>query len=181
MTWTDQTWAQFCALLDDGWPGDLTPDQANAYRVLLDLADPAEVVGALRRLLYQGHRFRPSAAELLGELRRDASEPTFDEAYRLIFGPGGVLRSRRSVDVHPLVTAFIERQGEPRLRALPLDDPEWGHRHRRDLAAAWDRHVTACRDRDVAALAAGRRGDLARFDPLRVLHGPDQAQIGQGS
>ena len=192
MSWDDETWTMFCALMRRGWPGEFTGADATAYRVLLDGTDPPQVVEALRRLLLRGQRFRPSAAELLGELRADPSRPTFAEAYRLIFGKGGVLRARpattrwasererlarfddaaraRAAGMHPLVAAFVDRQGLDRLRSLPLEDPDWGEKHRRDLEQQWDTHVEAFDGREVAALATGRgRGELERFDPLAAL------------
>lgn len=173
MSWSGDQWAQFCALLDHGWPGDFTVEQAKAYRALLDISDPQVMLEALRRLLHGGQRFRPSVAELLAAARRDPAVPTFDEAYRLIFGPGGVFRTGRTDDVHPLVLAFVERQGPQRLRTLPLEDPEWGHRHRTDLQRAWEAHVDAFDGREVAALAAGTGQDgLHRLDPLAALTGP---------
>lgn len=74
-------------------------------------------------------------------------------------------------EVHPLVAAFVERQGFDRLRLLELDDPDYGALRRRELEQAWDRHVEAFDGREVAALAAGgdRRGQLARLDPLAAL------------
>jgi hypothetical protein len=189
--WDDQTWAMFCALMHRGWPGAFTEEDALAYRVLLDGVDPAEAVGALRRLLHRGARFRPSAAELLGELHADPTRPTFAEAYQLIFGPRGVLRARivggrwdneadrraahrqaieeRAAGVHPLVGAFVMRQGIDRLRTLPLEDPQWGEKHRRDLERAWEQHVEAFDGREVAALAAGSRDGLRQLDPLAAL------------
>src|SRR3954452_1330274 len=95
--WTDETWAMFFELLDKGWPGELAPDAAEAYRVLLDGVDPERVIGGLRRLLHGGAKFRPSAAEILDAGRRDPRRPTFAEAVRLIFAPRGVLHARPAV------------------------------------------------------------------------------------
>lgn len=87
-------WDMLFDLLDTGWPGELTQDAAAAYRTLLAGVPQEHVIDGLRRLLHKGARFRPSAAELLGEARADRSAPTFDEALRLIFGPGGVMDAR---------------------------------------------------------------------------------------
>jgi hypothetical protein len=195
--WAEEQWAMFFDLLDNGWPGDLDPSAAAAYQVLLDGMPPDEVVEALRRLLHQGARFRPSAAEILGARRRDASRPTFEEAYVMIFGPRGVLRARpavrryddeaerrrvhdeaarqRAASMHPLVAAFVERQGLDRLRHLPVDapgsadGPGEGHWARKELRDAWDRHVDAFDGREVAVLASGGRLGLRQLDPLAAL------------
>lgn len=197
MTWTDSQWDAFCGLLEEGWPGEFDDAASQAYRTLLDDAEPGAAAAALKRLLYRGNRFRPSAGELLGEIGTDPTRPTFDEAYRLIFGGDGVLRARpkrqagpqiyaserqrqqafndaateRAATMHPLIGSFVVRQGLDRLRALPLEDPDWGEKTRRDLQRAWEQHVEACEGRDVAALASGRRGrgELAQLDPLAAL------------
>jgi hypothetical protein len=107
--WTDEQWAMFFDLLDNGWPGDLDESAAAAYQVLLDRTEPAEVIEALNQLLHAGARFRPSAAEILGARRRDPGRPTFEEAYRLIFGAGGVLRAR------PMVRRYLDEAERKRM------------------------------------------------------------------
>ncbi|HEX6020643.1 MAG TPA: hypothetical protein VFZ00_01525 [Solirubrobacter sp.] len=84
MSWGDQQWAMFFELLDKGWPGELDEGGAEAYRILLDGTDPQVITAGVRRLLHQGARFRPSAAEILAAARRDPSTPTFAEALLLI-------------------------------------------------------------------------------------------------
>jgi hypothetical protein len=86
-------WKLFFDLLDNGWPGELTPGQADAYEATLGTPD-ARVLAALNRLLHAGARFRPSPAEILGEARNDPSIPTFDEMLRLVFGKDGILAAR---------------------------------------------------------------------------------------
>ena len=202
MPFTDDQWSVFVTLLRRGWPGEVSTADANAYRVLLDGTDPAIAVEAIRRLLHAGNRFRPSAAELLGAANTDPSKPTFDEAYRMIFGARGVLKARphqrtfnnagererayrqaaldRAAEMHPLIASFVAVQDPSRLRELPLDDPDWGRKHRSDLEDAWNRHVDATDGRQVAALAAGRRGELARFDPLAALDVAAPREITEG-
>lgn len=96
--WERRQWATFCGLLRRGWGGRFEPADANAYAILLDGYGPGETVEALKRILHAGERRRwqgrPAASELLGELGRDPSQPTFDEAYRLIFDRGGILSAR---------------------------------------------------------------------------------------
>lgn len=231
MTWTVDEWDAFCGLVEEAWPGSFDDAAARSWRFLLDPLEPQMAAGGLRRLLLEGHKFRPSASEFLAAARSDPSAPTFDEAYHLIFGPGGVLHGgtgrpaarrepaddcercdgtgmmlaagyrvactctrglvpvaparwasererraaqntaalERAAQLHPLVAAFIDRQGIDRLRDLPVNDADWGDRHRRDLQHAWERHVEAFDGRQIAALASGRRGELARLDPLAAL------------
>jgi hypothetical protein len=119
-----------------------------------------------------------------------------------VYGKGGVLRAlppytgpesrtpekiaearqARLGELHPLVQAFVNRQGIRRLSLLEVDDPEWGEVKRKELRDAWDRHVEAMADRDVAELVAGgeRRPGLNRFDPLAAL-GASRPQIAEGS
>lgn len=208
--WSERAWAMFFDLLDSGWPGDLDPDQAPAYRVLLEGTDPDRIVQGVRRLLHQGQRFRPSAAEILAAGRKDPSRPTFVEAYRLIFGPRGVLQARpavrrysdagerariyneaaleRAADMHPLIGAFIHAQGLDRLRDLDLQDPEYGPLRRKELEGEWDALVARIDDREIAldALPAGdaRRGQLRALDPLAALErptAPPQRQLDPGT
>lgn len=189
--WTDDSWLAFCGLLAEGWPGEFDKHTAASWRTLLDGLSPEQAVAGLRRLLYEGHHWRPSASEVVAAARRDPSRPTFAEAYQLIFGRGGVLRARptatrwgsegerrrlqdaaaeRAADMHPLVGGFCRAQGLDYLHALPVDDPDWGNKHRADLERAWDAHVEAHEGREVAALAAGTgRDGLRRLDPLAAL------------
>jgi hypothetical protein len=199
--WHDEDWETFCFLLEEAWPGDFDDRTRGAWRLLIADQPPETIIPALKALMAEGHRFRPSVSELLAATRRDPSKPTFDEAYRLIYGAGGVLRAEPSHDafdgpvtyrsererramfdqaardraagMHPLIASFVERHGLDRLRELPVDDPEWGGKHRRDLEKAWDRHVETSDGRDIAALAAGpRRNGLRRLDPLEALNLP---------
>lgn len=204
MTWTDTQWDTFVGLLDEAWPGTFDDTAAGSWRTLLDTIEPGAAVEGMRRLLLEGHRFRPSVSELLEAARRDPSKPTFSEAYLLIFGSRGALRARparrsyrddrerrdiehqaikdRADSMHPLVRTFIARQGIERLRHLPLSDPEWGEKHRRDLESAWNQHLEAMDGRDVAALASGdRREQLGRFDPLAALGRPTAPELDSGS
>lgn len=170
--WTDRQWDVFCSLIDEGWHGTFSDETADAWRILLDGIEPEAAVRGLRVLLHEGRPHRPSASEVLAAARRDPSRPTFDEAYRLMFGPGGCVLGPNGghVAVHPLVSAFVLRQGHDRLRQLPLDDPDYGHLTRRDLRQAWDAHVVAFEGREVAVAALGQGGgDLRQLDPLTVL------------
>lgn len=166
MTWIDAQWAMLFDLLDNGWPGELTEEAAAAYRTLLDGMEPQAVVTGLRRLLVRGQRFRPSAAELVGAAREDPTQPTFAEAYRLMFMPSGAVSEKPRGGIHPLVTSFVARHGSARLRMLPLEDPEWGEKHRRDLERDWGAHVAAMEGRETAQLASG--GEPRQLDPLAM-------------
>lgn len=202
--WTDQQWHIFVGLVDEAWPGALDDKTARSWRTLLDGINPDVAAEGIRRLLVEGHRFRPSVSEVLAAARRDPTRPTFAEAYQLIYGRRGALAARephgvyssegdvrrarraaqlgRAEDLHPLVATFIDRQGVDRLGQIPVNDPDWGEKHRRDLEKAWDQHVDAMDGREVATLAAGgRRGELARFDPLTALGvGSARQQLTEG-
>jgi hypothetical protein len=199
----DDGWELLFDLLDNGWPGDFTPDAAKAMRLLLGDVDFERVLSGLQRLLYAGARFRPSAAEILAEARRDPSAPTFDEALVLLFRRGGILDVRvkgttdtnpryraelyekvaeRLADRHPLIGGFVARLGVERLRSMDVDDPEQGHWRRKELRETWDDFVDAQDGREVAALAAGTgRRRLVQLDPLAALGiGREPAQLGAG-
>lgn len=206
-TWNDVQWDGFCALLEEAWPGEFDEHARTSWRVLLDPLEPERMVSALRQLLLEGRRFRPSVSELLAAARTDPSRPTFHEAFTLIYGPRGILRARskrpgaavvyaseadrqaqqndaareRASEMHPLVAAFVERQGFDRLRTLPVDDEMWGEKHRRDLERAWDAHVEAFDGREIAVLASSGRGELTHFDPLAALGIARPRELERGS
>lgn len=187
-------WDSMCLLIDEGWPGEFTDTAATAWRVFLDDYEPDQILRALKTLVARGGTFRPSVAEVVAEIRRDPSKPTAEEAYQMIYGPGGVIKARlapggsygseaemlgardqakvdRAWELHPLLGDFVERFGIRRLVMLPVDDPEWGEKRREEVRAAWDRHCDAMDGRDAAAIAAGRgrRGGLGRLDPMAAL------------
>jgi hypothetical protein len=154
---------------------------------------PDAALAAIRSAGAQ-QKFPLSVPELAGLARRDPSLPTFDEAFQLIYGSGGVLRARpvyngpiydadtqrdeaarkRMAEIHPMAASFIERYGLDHLRTLEVDDPEYGELRRRDLRERWDAHCAAMEDR--AVIAIGRRDGLRGLDPLAVLR-PSAAQI----
>jgi hypothetical protein len=192
MPWTDRQWDSFVGLIEEGWPGEFDDRARRSWRTLLEPVTPATAVAALRALLLEGHRYRPSVSDLLAKARRDPSRPTFDEMLVLVFGARGCLRTRVPAGtyaseseraaakraavlaacdgMHPLVAAFVHRQGADRLAHMPLDDPDQGHWRRRELREAWVAHVDAFDGREVAALASGGgQRELHQLDPLAAL------------
>ncbi len=199
MAWTEDQWAMFVALLaGDAFAasGEFTADAASDYRLLLDTVEPAAAIAAVRELIHKGQVFRPKPGEIAPLCRQDATVPTFDEAYKLIFGPRGALRARpaagevyrgdthaeaerarqqsrtaavleRADAMHPLIRSFLEVQGVERLLALPVEDPDYGELRRAELREAWDRHVAVGETRQVAALASGQ--NPRQLDPLAAL------------
>ena len=175
--WTDEQWETFCALMDEWWPGDFGGGARAAWRVALDAVEPAVAAETATRLLHKGQKFRPSASEFLFAVRRDPGQPTWDEAYHLIFGRKGILaawsdkrlQAERVNAAHSLVRSFVERQTIERLMSIPVDDPEWGAKNRKDLEDKWAAHVEAMDSREVAALAAGSRDGLRQLDLLGAL------------
>lgn len=70
-------WSAIAALIAEWWPGEFSDDAERAWFIAVEAFDAQHVTDALRALLMRGSRFRPSVAELLGELRADPSAPTF--------------------------------------------------------------------------------------------------------
>jgi hypothetical protein len=189
--WAPEQWKMFTAILKRGFVAKdpFTPDDENVYRLLLDSIDPEKALAAVREIVLEGQALRPRPGEIVERARRDRSRPTFDEAYQLIFGPGGAMSARlpkefdsiergqneatvrRARELHPLVGEFVVRQGPGRLRRLPLEDPQYGELHRRDLREAWERHVQMFEGRELAALSEGRPAGegLRQLDPLAAL------------
>lgn len=177
----DREWNALMALLEEGWPGTFPDEAADSYRALLGHRDAGELLMALRTLVEQGARYRPSPAEICAVLNRDVTEPTWAEAYGMIFGPRGVVHDRDTDEalrlgnrLHPFVGAFVRAQGLDRLRQLPLNDPDWGGKERNDLGRQWDQHVERCRarlleGRTLEALGRRERVELSRFDPAVAL------------
>lgn len=173
MTWTTTEWDAFCGLLDEAWPGDFDDDTAATWKALLSQVVPQAAVEALKRLLLEGRRFRPSVSELLAEVRADPSQPTFEEMLMLVYRAAA--RDERIAwlaERSSLVSAFVRLQGPERLFTLQLDDPQWGEQRRRELREAWTNFLQTADRREVAAIASGR--DLRQLDPLASL------QIGAG-
>lgn len=166
MPWTDERWAMFVSILQRGFAAKepFTNEDSDVYRLLLDGVEPEAAIGAVREMVLAGAALRPKPGEIVARVKRDPSTPTFAEAYRLMFDPGGAATDNPREGIHPLVTSFVARHGSWRLRMLPLNDPEWGEKHRRDLERDWYAHLSAMEGRETAALAAG--GDVRRLDPL---------------
>ena len=196
---TRDEWDGLSLFIEAWWPGEFPDVMAEAWRAALGDFDREAVLSALKARLARGDRWRPAVSEVVAEIRKDPTKPTFEEAQTLIYGRGGVLKARpepgqryaneaamlgarddaaqaRACELHPLLASFVERYGVARLRNLELGDPEWGQVRLRELREAWDRHCEAMEDRDVAELVAGRRGELAAFDPLRAL-GPRRLEL----
>lgn len=196
MAWTDDQWELLLSLLEHGFKArdPLTPPEIRAYRILMDRVEPEAATAALQELVLKAQVFRPVPGEIVAQARHDASVPTFDEAFALIFGRGGALKARRPAGVyadasamaraddaavwarlegrHPLVVAFVQRQGLDRLRQMPVDDPDEGMWRRKELREGWELHVDAFDGREVTAIVAGSgREGLRRLDPLAGLPG----------
>lgn len=171
--WTPDEWRVFCSLLEECWPGEFSDNARRAWRVMLDPYTPAECLQALRELAAQGGRFRPAVSELVAVLRRDPGMPTFDEAWAMLFGPGGALTKRHPIPaldrVHPVVQSFAHRQGIDRLRRLDVHCPQNGHWRRREIKDAWDAHLRVSEVREVRALVQGDREGVRRLDPLAAF------------
>ena len=201
------TWFDVGRALLGSWPSQVNSwgeDAIEAYLAELQargVAADAALVAI--RACPAGQRFPPSAPELAALARTDAAAPTFSEAAALIFGPGGVMKARtgarkvfweigerdrlneiagweRVSEMHPLIGAFIEREGFSRLRDLNLEDEQYGAMRRAQLQKSWEAHCEAMRGRELAAVAQGRRGELGSFDPLTALRLQKPAEITNG-
>jgi len=167
-------WARVATALLGSWPSQVASwgkEAIAAYAAELEArgvsADAALV--AIRSCPAE-QKFPPSAPELAALARRDPSRPTFDEAFQMIYGPGGVFGvKRRDVVVSPWVLAFVDRCGRERLRLLEVEHDDYGGLKRQELRHSWEQFLEANDGRELAAIAQGRRGELGRFDPLRTL------------
>lgn len=187
-----EDWTIIAGLIDEWWPGEFSQSAEHAWHVALADYDAERVTTALRALLARGGTFRPSVAEVVGEIRRDPSKPTFDEALILIqralrawnrpltgdyANEAELLRAREQLvvecaqTVHPLVAAFINRHGIGQLQReiAELGGEEWGGARRKQLQESWEAHCEAFEGREIASLAAGRRDGLRHLDPLVAL------------
>ncbi len=176
-------------ILDGAWPGEFTDAEEGAYYFMLDDFTAEQVMAALKAL--RGSRFRPAAGEIVEAIEgTTAAKPTWDEAWLLIRRALNARVSRpyagRDFDrakheavrealegMHPLIGAFVHRQGIRHLLYLPVDDPERGHWEVKTLREAWLAHVDAMAGRELTALVAkSGRGELGRLDPLARLGAP---------
>jgi hypothetical protein len=196
MTWTSDEQRTIARALLGSWPGTIPGWGKDAFAAFLAELQArnltAEQVLVAVRSWPAGSDFPPSAPNLAAAARADPGVPTASEMITLIFGRGGVLSARtqirkgsweagerdqadrdamleRLADVHPLVASFADREGLDRLRGLNLDDVEFGGARRRMLEQRWGEHLEAMENRDVALLTAGRRGEMAKLDPLAAL------------
>lgn len=219
-SWPPDEWAVVTMLFEEAFktpPGqEWTNRKAKAYGTMLDAYQPAAVVAAVKRLAAAGQTFLPSVGDIIGAIRADLSAPSWTEAFEMIFGPRGALSVRlprgsrpadeaerdrvlnqaiieRAAAQHEMVGAFVATQGPRRLRMLPIHDPDWGEKTRRDLGVEWDEFVDKAdaRRREglpllTPALAARRELGPARMDANRLLEaagfpGTDAASTEQES
>lgn len=201
---TRDEWTIIAGLIDEWWPAKFDEGASAAWFVALDGYDAEQVTAALKGLLARGGTFRPSVAELVAQIRRDPSTPTFDEALVLVkralrawnlpctgsYGSEAEMlrvRKRNVLDLasgmHPLVAAFVDRYGVERLLkdVGEIGDDVWGGARRAQLRESWDEHCDALEGREIHALTAPRRGGMARLDPLAALGSMPPRQINSGT
>jgi hypothetical protein len=202
---TDLGWRAVFEVIGNWRP--VPPSERDAYMLLLSGHDVDDILAALKALAEKGFKWQPKAPDILRELNADPGKPTFEEAYRLIFGRGGVLKAQprgsvfrgagerarkteaaalaRAAELHPYVGAFVATVGLDWLRMLPVEDPDYGWKRREELEAAWDRFTIAADERMAAgrALSAmGRSQEVGprRLDPLGVLGLTPPAELEAG-
>lgn len=199
---TLEEWQQLAALLENGWRGGFDDERSAAYFVFLGRYDAVDVERALHVLVRDGKPFIPAVAEIVQAIEQDPSVPSWPEAYRMIFGPRGVLCARaprgtapgerrrfeeqaaidRAAGLHPLLAPFVAAEGVQRLRMLPVDDPDWGGLERRRLGERWTEFLSRVegRRRQGLAIEAASVWSLSgprRLDPAALVAGvDDQAQ-----
>jgi hypothetical protein len=186
-------WESICLLVEEGWPGEFTDSAASAWRVFLDDYESAQVLAALKAMVARGGTFRPSVAQVVAEMRRDPSKPTFDEALVLIrralragrrpltgsydneaqmLGAREELVREAALGMHQSVASFVGRCsdiGRLEDEISELSGGEYAGARRRDLERRWEAHLEAFEGREISALAAGRRDGLRQLDPLGAL------------
>lgn len=206
-----QSWQPVAAALLGSWPNQVAAWGREAIAAYChELAarglDPGQALTAIRSCPAT-QAFPPSAAELAALGRRDPSQPTPEEAHRLIYASGGVLRARvpagvefdneahmlaardqaavqRAGELHPRLGSFVAAVGVEWLRSLNVGDERHGELRRKDFRDAWLRHCEAREGREVVAIASGAgRGGLRQLDPLAVLDTPrrDSRQLPAGT
>lgn len=183
---TDEEWDLIEGVLEECWPGDWNERTGPSYRLLLDDYPAASVVGALRKHVAAGPKYRPSASELGGALNEDPGIPTWTEVEEALLGPRGILRTGRELPEgsHEVLVAFVGAAGRERLGQRPFDDPQWGEVERRRLREDWDRFAERAEERRVHGLALASvgapSGELRRLRPLAALGFDELRELTEG-
>lgn len=193
MTWDDESWAAFTAVLRHGFASrdEFTDDRETVYRLLLDKVEPAAAMRAVQEMVLAGQALLPQPGEIVSKAQADHRRPTFDEAFYVLFQHlYSPLKAQttgeavnRAMSFHPLIARFVQVMGRDRLAYMEVFDPDYGRVRRQELRTTWQEIDETTRGRDVAAMVAGsgeRRGQLGRFDPLRALGVADRHQLEPG-
>jgi hypothetical protein len=162
------TWENVVEALLGSWP-----DRVNAWgeRAITAYLGELQARGltseqALDAIRASTSSFPPSAGELAKLAHTDPSRPSFQEAYRAIYGSKGITwshyRERALEQAHPLVRAFAESYGIDRLGMLEVDHSEYGGAVRRDLERAYEQFAERSDQRELASV---RHGRLGRINP----------------
>ena len=187
-------WSDVANVLLGSWPGYVSSwgrEALAAYIAELEARGmtPEQALAGLRTWTGDAP---PNVPELVAGVREDPERPTFEEACRLIYGPGGIFRARpapgrydneaqmigarreaaaaRALELDPWVAAFVHSVGIDWLAGLEVDHDDYGAIRRRELKESWERFVERTDRRDLARLASGRRrGGLGRVSPLETL------------
>lgn len=201
--WSFDEWKHVLVLLRTWFvsrPEDWTSDMLTGYAVGFADFAPGQVGTALRRLRdAPGKTFLPRVSEIADAVHTDRDDPSFAEAYELLFGQGGAVRARptagqrfadssdrdratdvailqRAVAQHELLGAFVAAVTPRRLRLLPVDDPDYGELERRRLNEEWNDFVERAdaRRREglpllTASLAARRELGPGKPDYLAAI------------
>ena len=145
--------------------------QARIYRDLLDGLSHDEVMGAIRRHVRQGERWRPSPGEIVALAGRAVALPPFGPVREALIqacrtGPVRLARGNVTEPIclmldHPLAEAFVRAVGGERIRraALYVSD-ETAERMWQALARDYEGMRGSLADAAFAALPASEHREL---------------------
>lgn len=179
-------WQQIAGVMENAWRGDMDEARSNAYFVLLEPYDTADVERALRVLVQNGNPFLPTASEIVAAINaaRTSSVPTWPEAWAAIsrairrHGWRGSVRARMDLtESHTMVASFVDAYGWIRMCREEVDHPQFGAAVLRRIGEAYAEHVERQQDREAngLAIAASQRRTLTggprRTNPAELLRG----------
>lgn len=144
-------------LLKNGWPGQYGKDNVAAYAEFLLPFEFEAVRDALHKLAGEGQKFVPSVGLVLAAVRSlsEPVRPAWADAWTQIEQAMVADAAGRTVEMHPLVAAFTDREGLARLRRLPFYDPEYGELRIRDLGQRFSDFCDAQDARSAQRFAIG--------------------------
>lgn len=186
---TDDEWDTIVYVLANGWEGDFDEHQQRVARMFLDPYPPEAVLAGLNKLAQNGKPWMPKAAQIVQAVREVAVPPTpaWSEAWDVIRrAMKKACNSRYAkseavelamqwlrTEQHPMVAAFVAREGLAKLTMVKFDDEEYGSLRLKELAGRWAEFTEVAQERLERGLALDthqRKGiGPRRFDPAAAL------------